>query len=440
MRCCLFAVIAVYQAVVADIAVTVDARKELRVTVYRDFGIVRDVRKINIPEGDNRIRFEGVATGIEEESVNLEWKSGEEVELIAQAYEFDLVSPVKLMEKYIGRQIEIVPGKDQWPDTSVQPAELISINGKEPVYRIGAKITFGNIGRILFPYMPDNLYTIPTLVWNVAIPRRQSTEIAATYLTEGCSWEAGYLLQVENDQAGSFGGWINFTNESGLDFKNALITFVAGDVRRFDKSSKRICGPAESVGSYGDFFFYEMNQPISIFSNHAKQVEWIPKGTVQLRQNYLAEIDFANGIPDDPVNVYASVVIENLTTNGLGIPLPKGIVRVFKRDAGGENRFIGENLIPDTRIGQPFLATVGKTEGITVSIKSASDGEAYRMDIANNKPGPVSLRFKVQTGGRNIINASGKYRIVQNSSVEWDLVIKSHDVAKIACNLKKRGS
>ena len=137
----------------ADIAVTVDARKDLQLTVYRDFGVVKDIRKINLPDGANRIRFEGVATGINTESVNLEWKSGTGIELIGQSYEFDLVSPVKLMEKYVGREIEIVPRKDQWPDTGLQIAELISIHGQEPVFRIGTKITFGDIGRILFPYI-----------------------------------------------------------------------------------------------------------------------------------------------------------------------------------------------------------------------------------------------------------------------------------------------
>ncbi|MBN1576258.1 MAG: hypothetical protein JW913_06900 [Chitinispirillaceae bacterium] len=429
-------------SLLADIAVTVDARKDLQLTVYRDFGVVKDIRKINLPEGANRIRFEGVATGINAESVNLDWKSGSGIELIGQSYEFDLVSPVKLMEKYVGKEIEIVPRKDQWPDTALQTAELISIDGKEPVFRIGTKITFGDIGRILFPYMPDNLYTKPTLLWNVFIPKRQETEIVATYLTEGISWKAGYLLQIDKkDEAGIFSGWITFNNESGLDCKNARMTFVAGDVRRIrEEHSSAVTGhdAHRAVQRYGDYNFYAMNQRVTVFSKHSKQVEWIPRTPVRLTRHYVAEVNADDEAGAVPAAVYAAVEVENGASNGLGLPLPEGIVRIFKRDANDDNRFIGENRFDDTKTGQSFFATIGREDEITVSQKPGSGGESYVLEIRNDKDKPAPLRLCVATGDRKVIDATKKHLLVRGSSLEWNIVVKSHEVYKITYSLKKK--
>jgi hypothetical protein len=423
----------------ADIAVTVDARKDLKLTVYRDFGLVKDTRKINIPEGANRIRFEGVATGIDAKSVNVDWKSDVDIEMIAQSYEFDLVSPTKLMEKYVGREIEIVPRKDEWFDTTLQIAELISINGKEPVFRIGTKITFGDIGRILFPYMPDNLYTKPTLVWNVFIPKRQKTEIAATYLTEGFSWEAAYRLQIgKNDEKGSFGGWISFHNQSGLDCKNAQVTFVAGNVRRVrQKQTSDSNGQGmDLLQQYGDYSFYEMNQRITILSNHVKEVEWIPEVQVNFKKKYYAEVDAISGSVNN-VNVFASVEVENSEGNNIGLPLPEGILRIYKNDVKGNNRFIGENRLADTKVGRSFFAPVSKINDVAVSHKKLSDGSSYQLFVKNNKKKSVSLKLHVNTGGLKVKNSSNKYRIVYGSSLEWNIVVKSRETYKISYSLEQ---
>lgn len=436
MRYRSFLFLLVVAGVYADIAVTTDARKDLHLTVYRDFGVVRDVRKINIPEGANRIRFEGVATGINAESVALNWKSGAGIEMSGQSYEFDLVSPAKLMEKYVGREVEIIPGKDRWPDTSVQIAELISIDGKEPVFRIGTTITFGDIGRILFPYVPDNLYTIPTLVWNVFVPKRQKTEISATYLTEGISWNAGYLLKIDNkNEAGTFGGWITFKNESGLDCKDAKVTFVAGDVRRV-RESRRFAAPDETVEKdlqqYGDYYFYSMNQRVSLLSNHSKQVEWIPAAEILLKQKYFAE---AHAGMAGGVGVYKAVEVENTESNRIGIPLPEGVIRVFKDDGNNENRFIGENRLPYTEPGGSFYVPIGSTDGLSVE-QQESGRNSYKIIIRNTKGKAVSLRFHLHTGGRRVTSVSKKYRNIGYSSLEWNIKVKSKEVYTITYAFK----
>ena len=366
-----------------------------------------------------------------------------EIELISQSYEFDLVSPAKLLEKYVGKEIEILPGKEQWPDTTVKTAELISINGKEPVFRIGTQITFGDIGRILFPYMPDNLYTRPTLLWNVFIPKRQETEIVATYLTEGFSWRVGYLLQVDQKgESGTFGGWITFNNESGLDCKNAQVTFVAGDVKRISGLEASIPAADASRRGFlenGDSYFYALNQPVSMFSNHSNQVEWIPPVQVKLKPGYFARLNAEETTDLIAPPVYSSVEVENIAANNLGIPLPEGVLRVFKRDSNDDSRFIGENLLDDTKTSQQFFATTGKADGIVISRKGPAEGEQHQIEIHNGKDRTISFRLQLDTGGRTVRESSRKFRIVHGTSLEWQMMIKSKEVFRLTYTLGKAG-
>lgn len=425
----------------ADIVVPANARKDLQLCIYKDFAIVTDQRRINIPEGTNRIRFEGVATGIKPESVNLEWPSADGLELLAQSYEFDLVSPTKLMEKYIGKEIEIVPRKDQWPDTAVKSAELISINGEEPVFRIGTKITFGDIGQMLFPYIPDNLYTKPTLLWDIIAQKRQETELLATYLTEGISWSAGYLLQVDQKEENGFlGGWITFENRSGLDYNHAQITFVNGMIPRIPGGAS--APPKKQQGNMlqtGDFYFFSMNQNVSILDNHAKQVKWIPRVPVHLKQGFFGKVGDGNWF--EPVQVYTVVEVENATTNSLGIPLPEGVVRIFKKDAQGNDRFIGENIIGDTKVGHSFFATSGLADGVVVTRKKESGSsrssheDLVTIEIKNMKDKSITFKLHGYTDGRRVTRSSEKYRLLNETTVEWNLLIKSQETYKLTYNL-----
>lgn len=426
----------------ADIVVPENARKDLQLCIYKDFAIVKDQRRINIPEGTNRIRFEGVATGIKPESVNLEWPSADGLELLAQSYEFDLVSPAKLMEKYIGREIEIVPRKDQWPDTAVKSAELISINGEEPVFRIGTKITFGDIGQMLFPYIPDNLYTKPTLLWDIVAQKRQETGLVATYLTEGISWSVGYLLQVDQkEENGVLGGWITFENKSGLDYNNAQVTFVNGMIPRIwggasASNKKQHCTRPET----GDFYFFSMNQNVSILDNHAKQVKWIPRVPVRLKQGFFGNVGDGNSF--EPVPVYTMVEVENATTNSLGIPLPEGVIRIFKKDAQENDRFIGENVIGDTKVGHSFFATSGLADGVVITSKkesgssrSSSDENLVIIEIKNMKDKSIACKLHGSTDGRRVIRSSEKYRLLSGTTLEWNLLIKSQETYKLSYRL-----
>lgn len=428
----------------ADIVVPVDARKDLRLTAYRDFGVIKDIRRVALPEGAHRVRFEGVAELIDDESIDINCKPSENIEMIGISYEYDLISPTKLMEKYVGNEIGIAPPLNSLSDTLVKRAELISVHDKEPVFRIGTNITYGDVGRILFPYLPDNLITKPTIIWHAFAHKRVDTEIEATYLTEGISWKANYNLKIDTkEERGFLDGWITIKNESGTDIKNALVNFVNCEYRKSrDKITKMtksslFTGNTRNLGKY---IFYALPRRLTVLSGHSYRVEWIPPTPVKLTSIYVAEIPslFSEYYS---ANVFSGIEIENSEMNRLGFPLPEGILRTYKCDTSGEFRFIGENNIRDCESGETFLSITGRSDSVFVVRKfnKEKDGGTYLLEIKNNKKKSINLKILMDTGERDIKESSVKYKTIGESLIEWNIVVKSNELETIKYSLKKKG-
>jgi hypothetical protein len=441
----------IFISVQADIAVTAEARKGLYLTVYKNFGIVKDSRNVDLPKGVNKIRFEGVAAGINSNSVFLEWPENVKIELLSQCYEFDLVSPAKLLEKYVGKQLEIAPFRGTGTDTATQTAELISIHGEEPVFRIGTQITFGNIGQLMFPYMPDNLYTKPTLIWEIEAAQRQNVELAASYLTEGITWDAGYVVYIDKKETGgSFAGWISFDNQSGFDYRDARVTFAAGDVHRVSSAPQRHgrLTSHDIAGQTGDLYLYTVNRALTITDNQVRQVEWIPKVKIRIRQitcvDY-GDTDTGTGA-NEPVAVRSAIEIENSESNGLGMPLPPGIVRVFRIDGNANNWFVGEDRLEDTPVKKSFLVRtvtvndIRASRKLEVRRKGDNTEEVRQITLTNNRNKDVLLRVRDNIGGKaRLLNSSQAFSRIDGPRVEWDLTIKANQTHTLSFTVQTRG-
>jgi hypothetical protein len=437
----------------ADIAITAEARDELFVTVYRDFGVIRDVRKGDLPKGNTVVRFEGVAPRIDPSSVMFEFPDSVTLHVREQKYEFDLVSPEKLMEKYIGKELEIVPKKGMWPDTGIQEAELISIHGREPVFRIGTKITFGDIGQILFPYVPDNLYTRPTLLWTIDSPNRQRVTFEVTYLTEGIRWEADYVLMVNEGEGGEsiLTGWITIDNMSGTDYDQAVFAVVAGDVQRrspelyMEFSSKHDVMATGSSGrgerelprrqQFNEYYLYLLPYSLSLQNNQKKQIEWIPRRPVTISKKYLFESSTYGGIRrGEKVLERADVVycLDEKAMKKLGMPLPQGTIRIFDRDESGIRRFSGEGSVADIPVGHPLEVVSGKAFDITMTrrvLEFERKSEKLtvstrRLTVRNTKESGADVSVRENLGVNwKITKSSESYKKYDAFTVEWNVKI-----------------
>src|SRR5438309_7517872 len=217
---------------------TAGDRQSVNITVYSsNLGLVRETRRLTLPSGRIALRFADVAAQIRPETVHLaSLTAPAALRILEQNYQYDLLNPAKLLDKFVGKEITLVLRHYQNNTESFEPvqATLLSNNGGQ-VWRINGQIVINpsNISEIRFPDIPKNLVATPTLVWDVENGTTGTQTIEASYLTGGMNWRADYVLLVNaDDTKADLQGWVTLTNQSGATFEDARLQLVAGDVNR----------------------------------------------------------------------------------------------------------------------------------------------------------------------------------------------------------------
>src|SRR6059036_2067935 len=213
-------------------------RQSVNITVYNsNHGLVRETRRIELSSARIALRFADVTAQIRPETVHLaSLTAPTALRILEQNYQYDLLNPSKLLDKFVGKEITLVLRHFQNNTESFEPvqATLLSNNGG-PVWRINGQIVINpsNIAEMRFPDLPKNLVATPTLVWDVENRETGSQTVEASYLTAGMNWRADYVLLVNaDDTKGDLQGWVTLTNQSGATFEDARLQLVAGDVNR----------------------------------------------------------------------------------------------------------------------------------------------------------------------------------------------------------------
>src|SRR5262245_25174672 len=213
-------------------------RQSVNITVYNsNLGLVRETRRLPLSVGRVGLRFADVTAQIRPETVHLaSLTAPASLRILEQNYQYDLLNPAKLLDKFVGREITLVLRRYQNNTESFEPvqATLLSNNGGQ-VWRINGQIVINptNIAEIRFPDLPKNLVATPTLIWDVDNRETSAQNVEASYLTAGMNWRADYVLLVNTDDTrGDLQGWVTLTNGSGASFEDARLQLVAGDVNR----------------------------------------------------------------------------------------------------------------------------------------------------------------------------------------------------------------
>src|SRR5436190_20289838 len=222
----------------AEQTTTASDRQSVNITVYNsNLGLVRETRRLTLPAGQIALRFADVTAQIRPETVHLaSLTSPAALRILEQNYQYDLLNPAKLLDKFVGREITLVLRHYQNNSESFEPvqATLLSNNAGQ-VWRINGQIVINpsNIAEIRFPDVPKNLVATQTLVWDLENRGTGPQTVEASYLTNGMNWRADYVLLVDaNDAKGDLQGWVTLTNSSGATFEDARLQLVAGDVNR----------------------------------------------------------------------------------------------------------------------------------------------------------------------------------------------------------------
>lgn len=362
------------------------AQGDVSVTIYNNGqALVQDVRQLPIAQGRSRIEFPDVSAQIRPETLSF---AAEGAAIVEQNFDFDLLTPTKLMEKAIGQTVTLVRTN---PATGVETRERATVlsTAGGVVVKIGDRIEVlrddGLPVRAVFDRVPPNLRARPTLSVTVESDRGGRRSASIRYLTPGLGWSADYVsLYDEATGAIDMQGWVTLTNQTGTTFHQADTLLVAGSPgsaaasnRRYPPSPPRrsdmVRPGTESSGreQVGEFYLYPIEGRTTIANNQTKQVSFLDVQGVPARKVYARTVGWlAND--DAPVNASSEIAFSSSRQGGLGDALPAGTVRFYQRDSQGTPQFIGESAIGHTPMGSELSLRTGDAFDIFVQAEVES--------------------------------------------------------------------
>jgi hypothetical protein len=272
-------------------------REEVAVTIYNDsLALIKEVRRIPFERGANSIALRDVSAKMRPETASLRALGGGSLRLIEQNFDFDLLTPQKLLEKYVGRSVTVIRTNPATGAETREPAEVLATNGGV-VLKYADRIESGVPGRIAYGSIPPNLRDRPTLVVQLesAAGGRQAAELS--YLSGGLSWRADYVAELAGDESKlDLAGWVTLTNQSGASYENARLQLVAGDVNRVRDemrtqqfAAKAVAAPPAAEMAREQLFeyhLYSLARPTTILDNQTKQVALLSAAAVPVRKEY----------------------------------------------------------------------------------------------------------------------------------------------------------
>ena len=442
------------------------AKEGIAVTVYNgNFGVVREVRAIDIGP-DGQVRFQEVPTAIDPTTVHFASLTDPSAVLLEQNYQYDLVSADKLLQKYIDKEITVVAGA-QGGVTTNYAGVLQSFDGEHLVLKTAEGIIMvrrpDNVRDIRFSSLPQGLMTKPTLVWlvNTAKPGKQLAEV--TYQTGGLTWHAEYVLLLKgNDSQADLAGWVSVQNNSGKTYTDAKLKFIAGEVQKVQPMMEMLQQKAAVTydmpvaaqmveKAFFEYHMYSLPRPSTVADNEVKQLEmFTPAKDIKVSKWYLYKPlrnfrwdirsrfeDPGYGATSDK-DVFVFIDFKNDKASNLGIPLPGGVVRVYKADpADNSTEFVGEERIEHTPKDENLSLRVGtafdiKGERKQTDFRKVSDRvmrESIQIKLRNHKDEKVVVRViepMYRYTNWEMLQSSQEYKKLESHEVAWDVPVDAN--------------
>ena len=436
---------------------------DLNITVYNsNLALVRDVRQIRLESGVFPLKFEDVAASINPTTVHFRSLSDPaKLSVVEQNYEYDLLDAQKLLQKYVGREVTLVHGEEEanstkWVETR---ALLLADNNGQPVWKIGDEIVTGMpTSWYRFADLPGNLYSRPTLVWTLENRGADAQRVEASYLTSNVSWSADYVLTVARDEKNAdLDGWVTLTNGSGVEYRNAKLQLVAGEIHQTTPppSAKAMDmarveaapAPAQfSQEAFSEYHLYTLERRTSIGNNESKQISLLNATGLSVDKRLVVEGQtyyfrnrqgIGNAIPET-VKVYYR--FKNEQGNGLGMPLPAGTVRVYQADSKGGTQFVGEDRINHTPKDEQVRIYVGNAFDVVCERKQTDyqkiSGDTFEMEyqiaLRNHKDTDVTVDVREPVGGDwQVLNSNYKPAKLDSSTIGFEIPVAKNGTATL---------
>jgi hypothetical protein len=425
----------------APLTSTLKDQQNVSVTIYNsNVGLVKDIRLIDFKPGIYELKFMDVAAKIDPTTVHIQsLTNGSSLNVLEQNYEYDLLSPQKLLEKFVGEKVQLATINPETKQEEILDAILLSTQGGN-IFQIGEKIHIGHNGRVLLSKIPENLISQPTLVWMLENKLSKPQKLEASYLTSGINWKADYVTVLNKlDTMTDMTGWVTIDNRSGATYQNTLLKLVAGDIHRVEGEMKmsdaRPMAAAKEASqqfkeeSFFEYHLYTLDRRTTIKDNQTKQMTLLDANQVPVKKFFLfagyPQFYYFQDQRSNKQKVGVFLELENTKKNNLGIPLPKGTIRVYKEDQDGSLQFVGEDRIDHTPKDEKFKIKIGEAFDVL--------GERVQTDYKRLSPNLFEVAFEVSL--RNHKKEDIKVFVEEPIPGDWEMLLNSHPFGKLSAHL-----
>jgi hypothetical protein len=441
-----------------DQSTSLSDQTDLAVTIYNsNIALIRDVRELQFGRGNFHLKFMDIAATVNPATVHFRsLTEPDKVGVLEQNYEYDLLEPAKLLNKYVGKEVTLVRSyMDNGTTKHEEIKATLLANNNGPVWKIGNDIVTGGYSESYrFPEVPANLYDRPTLLMSLQNLGALKQKIETSYLAGNLSWNADYVLTVgRDDKAADLDGWVTVINNSGTAFRNARLQLVAGDLNRLPEAARY--SAAETVRAvpmakaaqqfqqenFSEYHLYSLARRTSVEDKETKQISLLEGTGVPVEklfvvngQNFYYHNRQNPGSPlKDPVMVFYK--FKNEEKAGLGIPLPAGNVRVYQKDSKGGLLFIGEDHIDHTpkdefinvKIGNAFDVVCERKQTDYKSLGSNLWEMEFEITLRNHKDAPVTVQVNEPIGGDwEMLSSTYKATKTGAFAAQFDVPVKAN--------------
>lgn len=435
-------------------AVLAGAPSGTQVTIYNQgFGLVKETRQFELKQGRQSVSIEDVAALIEPSSVGIKSLTDpNSFEVLEQNYQYDLINPLAILNKSVGKRVRLVRTIGQQRDVlegvlMSSPTAMIGTpdGGSQHTYNgmvirtDDGRIILDPTGEVEVQQIPEGLISKPTLLWDLQAAKAGTNQVELSYLTQGINWNADYVFIMDGEGKADLKGWVTVNNQSGATYRDANLKLLAGDVQRAQpkmppnmaRGGARMEAMAADTGFKEEAFFeyhlYTLQRPATIRNREIKQLSLLEGKGVKVQKKLIIDAmrDFGMYYPNEGEigtgNIKPVVRVEfvNSKENDLGMPLPKGKIKVYQRDKSGSVQMLGEDEIDHTPKDEKLSLVVGKSFDVVASRK--------RLNYKRINDRTFEQTFEIEIRNRKEVAETvfllerhyGDWRVTQNS-MNWE--------------------
>jgi hypothetical protein len=421
------------------------AQEAVAVTIYNEnLALVKDRRRIGLEKGESRLAWRNVSVQIRPETAMLGETAGQlPVSLLEQNFDFDLLTPESLLQKYVGRTVQVIRTNDDG-EREIEDAIVLAAN-EGPVLRYADRIETAVIGHLAFPDVPEDLRDQPTLILHLTSESAGEGLFELSYLTGGLGWKADYVADLSTDGTEiDLNGWVTLTNRSGIAYRQAQVQLVAGEVHQV---REELAMPMMARGvpmmadaampeeeSLAEYHLYTLPRSTDILNNQTKQVALLGAPRVPVTRELIVRGHphaYQSRSSDGWSKLPVATTLRFENKNGsLGVPLPKGVMRVYAKDSKGNAQFVGEDAVDHTPKNETVTLALGESFDVTArrrqtEFKKLAGSSAY--DYA------YEAAFELEV--KNAKTEAVQVKLVESIPGDWSMLQESQAHTKDASNL-----